>query len=199
MGLRERKKQETHKAIADIAFGLFAKRGFDGVTVAEIADAAHVSEKTVFNYFHSKEDILFDELPEREAALVAAVRNRKPGEAVLASLRRKQLEECGRMSSPGFAVFARIIEESPALRAKELEVMARFEQLLAEALRDELGLDDLDARIAATLVIGVQWQFFQLARERALQGKHGPAAARRLRADLQRAYAILERGLGDLG
>ena len=199
MGLRERKKVQTRQAISDRAFELFAARGFDRVTVAEVAAAADVSEKTVFNYFPTKEDLLFDEVPAREAALVEAIRDRAPGEPVLAALRRRQVAECGLLTSPAFAQFARIIEGSPAWRAKELEVMARFAQVLADALRAELRLDELEARVAASLCVGVEWQVFRLARERALAGRHGPAAARRLRADLERAYRLLERGLGDLG
>jgi len=199
MGLRDLKKQQTRKAIADTALRLFMKRGFDHVTVAEVAEAAGVSEKTVFNYFPSKEDIFFDEVDEREAALVAAVRDRRPGESILAALRRSQLAGCGRMCSEGFAGFARVIEASPHLRAKELEVMARFSATLANTLQDELGCSDLDARVAASLVVGVHWQFFVIARQRALAGRHGPAATRRLRADLGRAYELLESGLGELG
>jgi AcrR family transcriptional regulator len=198
MGLRELKKQRTREAIASTAFHLFEQRGFDRVTVAEVAEAAGVSVKTVFNYFPTKEDLLFDEVPARQAALVEAVRDRDPGESVPEALRRLQLAQCGRMASPGFAIFARIIEECPALRAKELEVMAGFEQVLADALERYAGLKPFDARIAATLLVGVQWQFFLLARERALAGKHGPAAARRLRAELKRAYEVLEGGLGAL-
>ncbi len=199
MGLRERKKEQTRKAISDTATDLFARRGFDHVTVAEVAEAAGVSQKTVFNYFGSKEDLLFDEVPALEASLVEAVRDRRPGETVLTALHRRQEAQCDRMASPGFAVFARIIEESPALRAKELEVHAGFVRVLTKALQDELGLDELDARVAASLVMGVQWQFFLLARERALAGRHGPGAATRLRASLARAYERLARGLGDLG
>ena len=197
--MRELKKQQTRQAIADTALRLFMKRGFEHVTVAEVAEEAGVSEKTVFNYFHSKEDLFFDEVDEREAALVAAIRDRRPDESVLAALRRTQLAGCGRMCSEGFAGFARVIEASPALRAKELEVMARFTRTLADTLQGELGCDDLDARVAASLLVGVHWQFFVIARQRALEGRHGPAAARRLRADLGHAYELLERGLGDLG
>ncbi|MEX0675416.1 MAG: hypothetical protein WD067_11620, partial [Gaiellaceae bacterium] len=82
-----------------------------------------------------------------------------PGESVPQALRRLQLAQCARMASLGFAIFARIIDESPALRSKELEVMANFERVLADALEREVGLNRLDARIAATLLIGVQWQF----------------------------------------
>ena len=199
MGLRETKKLQTRQEIADEAKRLFAVRGFDRVTVAEVAAAAGISEKTVFNYFPTKEDLFFDEVPKREALLVAAIRERESGESILAALRRLQVRECARLSSPGFANFARVIEESPALRAKELEVMAGFALVLTGAIQNELGIDERDARIAAGLLISVHRQVFQAARRQALAGKHGPAAVRRLRADLERAYDLLEHGLGGLG
>jgi AcrR family transcriptional regulator len=198
VGLRETKKLRTRQEIADTAMRLFATRGFDHVTVAEVAEAAGVSEKTVFNYFPSKEDLFYDEVPAREEALRQAIRGRRPGESILAALRRLQSGECQRLCSPGFAVFARIIEESPALRAKELEVMARFVLVLTEAIRDELGVDERDARVAAGLLVSIHRQLFLAARKQALEGKHGPAAVRRLRADLERAYEFLEHGLGEL-
>src|SRR5689334_7162740 len=141
MGLREAKKLRTRQEIAGEAMRLFVTRGFDHVTVADVAEAAGVSEKTVFNYFPTKEDLFFDEVPERQAELVAAVRDRKPGESILAGVRRMQLAHCGRMCSPGFEHFARIIEQSPALKARELEVMAWFVQLLTELIQTELGID----------------------------------------------------------
>jgi AcrR family transcriptional regulator len=199
VGLREFKKRRTREAIADTAMRLFVERGFDRVTVAEVAEAAGVSGKTVFNYFPTKEDLFFDEVDEREAAMLEAIRGREPGESIPAALRRRQLGDCGRMCSTGFADFARVIEESPALRAKELEVMARFTRSLARVLEEELGCDELNAQVAASLLIGVQWQFFVTARKRALEGRHGRAAERRLRADLERAYELLEGGIGDLG
>jgi len=198
VGLRESKKQETRREIADTAMRLFVQRGFDHVTVAEVAAAARVSEKTVFNYFPTKEDLFFDEVPEREAALVAAVRDRPAGESVVSGLRRLQAAQCPRLCSPGFATFARIIEESPALQAKELEVMARLTEALAEAIRTELGVPAIDAHIAANMLVGVHWQLFRNARAQALAGRQGPAAVRRLRSDLDRAYRLLENGLGAL-
>lgn len=198
MGLRECKKMRTRAEIADTAMRLFSERGFDRVTVAEVATAAGVSEKTVFNYFPTKEDLFFDEVPAREAALRDAVRQRMPGESVLAALHRLQAAECARLCSPGFAGFARIIEESPALQAKELEVMARFVRALAEAIETELALDERDARIVAGLLVSVHRQLFHSARRQALSGTHGPPAVRRLRADLDRAYALLEHGLHGL-
>ena len=198
VGLRESKKLHMRQEIADRAMQLFAQRGFDHVTVAEVAKAANVSEKTVYNYFPTKEDLFFDEVPEREAALVAAVTGRREGESVLKALHRLQTVECPRLSGPGFATFARIIEESTALKAKELEVMSHFVQVLTETLETELTLDERDARLAAGLLVSVHRQLFRAARKQALAGKHGPAAARRLRADLDRAYHLLEHGLGEL-
>ena len=198
MGLRESKKLRTRQEIADRAMQFFAQRGFDHVTVAEVAAAAGVSEKTVYNYFPTKEDLFFDEVPAREAALVAAIRERREGESILAALRGLQVSECPRMCSPGFATFARIIEESRALQAKELEVMARFANVLSEAIQTELAVDERDARIAAGLLVSVHWQLFRSARKLALAGKQGPAAIRRLRADLERAYQLLENGLTEL-
>jgi AcrR family transcriptional regulator len=198
VGLRETKKLRTRQEIADTAMRLFATRGFDHVTVAEVAEEAGVSEKTVFNYFPTKEDLFYDEVPAREEALRQAIRGRRPGESILTALRRLQSGECQRLSSPGFAGFARVIEESPALRAKELEVMARFVLVLTESIRDELGVDERDARVAAGLIVSIHRQLFLAARKQALEGKHGPAAARRLRADLERAYQFLEHGLGEL-
>jgi AcrR family transcriptional regulator len=197
-GLRESKKQQTRERIASEAMRLFATRGFDHVTVAEVADAAQVSEKTVFNYFPTKEDIFFDEAPARLAAIDAAVREREPGQSAIAALRELQGRDTKRLTSELFATFARIIEESPALQTKELDLMGHFADTLAETLRTELDISELDARVAANTIVGVQWQFFRDARKQALAGKHGPAAARKLKTDLARAYELLENGLATL-
>lgn len=198
MGLREQKKQETRKHIADEAMRLFVQRGFDQVTVAEVAEAAGVSEKTVYNYFTTKEDLFWDEVPEREAALVEAVRSRKPGESISAAVQRLQAGQCRRLSNPRFATFARVIEDSPALQAKELEVMARYSDALAGAIREELGVHELDAKIAANVLVGVLWQSFRNARAQALAGRSGPAAERKLRSELRQAFGLLEGGLAQL-
>ena len=198
MGLRETKKLRTREEIAGQAMRLFVTKGFDHVTVAEVAAAAGVSEKTVFNYFPTKEDLFFDEVPARQQALIDAVRDRAPGESVLDALRSLQEKQVHRLSSPGFVHFARVIENSPALKAKELEVMSGFAHALNYALAGE-GIPERDARIVASLLVSVHRQLFRTARELALAGKSGPAAVRRLRADSQRAFELLENGLGDLG
>jgi AcrR family transcriptional regulator len=198
VGLREAKRERTRQAIADHAMRLFVTRGFDAVTVSEIAAAADVSVKTVFNYFPTKEDIFFDEAPERERALIAFIRERRQGESIVAALHRMQSSHCSRMASEDFAHFARVIEDSPELQAKELDLIARFTQLLGTAIREELGVHEVDAKIAANLLMSVHWELFRNARRLAIEGRHGPAAARRLRTDLDRAYRLLEHGLGSL-
>ena len=198
MGLREAKKLQTRQTIAESAMGLFVKRGFDHVTVGEIAREAGVSEKTVFNYFPTKEDIFFDEVPERLETLAQAIRDRGPGQSLVEAMHKLHARECGRLASPGFAHFARTIAGSPPLQAKEMEVMGQFTDHLAATIREELGLHPSDAQIAANLLMSVHWQFFRNARAHALAGRSGPVAVRRLRGDLERAYHLLEHGLGAL-
>src|SRR6266516_1636569 len=101
MGLREAKKAQTRQAIAAAAMGLFATRGFDHVTVAEVARAAGVSEKTVFNYFPTKEDLFYDEVPERLEALTDAIRGRGSGQSLVEAMHGLHARQCGRLASPG--------------------------------------------------------------------------------------------------
>src|SRR3954468_6118357 len=86
-GLRERKKQRTRQLIAETAQRLFRERGFDAVTVVDVARAADVSEGTVFNYFRTKEDLFYGQMETFEARLVEAVRSRPAGQPVLTAFR----------------------------------------------------------------------------------------------------------------
>src|ERR671929_2130349 len=95
LGLRERKKQQTRQLIADTARRLFAERGFEQVTVAEVARAADVSEQTVFNYFPTKEDLVYWRLGSFEEELLATIRERQSGESALAAFRRFLLAQRG--------------------------------------------------------------------------------------------------------
>jgi AcrR family transcriptional regulator len=195
VGLREQKKQETREAIADAALRLFVERGFDAVTVAEIAEAARVSEKTVFNYFPTKEDLFFDHADEREAALLESLRERKPGESMLSALRRTAAASCERMGTAEFAGFARLIDQSAALQNKERQMFARFTQAVADELIRE-GAPEAEAWVASSAVAGAYACMFATARKRALSGQHGPDAVKVLRKETQRAFTLLEHGLG---
>src|SRR3954452_13791250 len=131
-GLRERKKERTRRHIADTARRLFAERGFERVTVAQIAREAEVSEATVFNYFPTKEDLFYSRLEAFEAELLEAIRHREPRTSVLAAFRAFLFGQRGvfAMDVPGgeeeatrqIRTITRVITESPALLARERQV-----------------------------------------------------------------------------
>src|SRR5215510_13052737 len=108
-GLRERRKRETRQAISDIATRMFVARGFDEVTIAQVADAAGVAKMTVTNYFPRKEDLVFDRAEAVERHLADIIAARAPGEGMLAAIRRDYAKAVARadptlgLSSPGFA------------------------------------------------------------------------------------------------
>src|SRR5215210_7257193 len=120
-GLRERKKQQTRESIAQAARRLFLERGFDAVTVDEVAREAAVSRKTVFNYFPAKEDLFFSGLELFETELLGAIRARGPGESILAAFARFVTDPGGLLASTDPAAVERLhtlnrlIAQSPAL------------------------------------------------------------------------------------
>jgi AcrR family transcriptional regulator len=201
-GLRERKKQRTREVIAAAAHSLFRERGFEAVTVADVARAADVSEGTVFNYFPTKEDLFYSQMEVFEAALIQAVRERPPGESVLAAFRRfvltrsEQLAEAER--GEVVAQAARIITGSRALQAREREVVEVYTGELAALIAEETGAgaEDVEPRAVAYALMGVQRALSRQVRSSALEGKRGPKLAAEVTAQGKRAFARLERGLG---
>lgn len=204
MGLRERKKEQTRQLIAETARRLFAERGFDQVTVAEIAHAADVSQQTVFNYFPTKEDLVFWRLGAFEDDLLAAVRDRSPGESALAAFQRFLLSRQGVLRSPEpevreqLAALMRTIDESPALLAREQQIYARYTDALATLLAEEAspGGDDVEPWVAANAMTGVHRALVRHARRRVRDGAREPALADEIRAHGEQAFALLELGLG---
>lgn len=140
-GLRERKKQQTRDAIAETAKTLFAQRGYDAVTVAQIADAANVSVKTLFKYFESKEDLFFENEDELCERILACVRERAPGESALDAVRR--LFEASTAEVPSILVefegFRRTLEGHATLQSRLRRMWERYEEALAELLASETG------------------------------------------------------------
>ena len=141
LGRRERKKAATRKALADAALELFLARGFDDVGVREIAEAADVSTATLFKHFPTKESLVFDRDADREAALIAAVRERPPGLSVFAALREYLRGTIAAMepASPHLVAYLALIENSEALRAYSRRMWLRHETTLAQAIFDETG------------------------------------------------------------
>jgi AcrR family transcriptional regulator len=203
-GLRERKKQQTRRLIADTARRLFAERSFDDVTVAEVARAAEVAEATVFNYFPSKEDLFYSGLEAFEEALLSAVRERQPGESVLAAFGRFVLEPRGLLAAEDDAVehlagITRVITESPALLAREQRIFAGYTDSLAALIAEETRAraDAIEPWVAANALMGVHRALVHYARRQVVAGTRNPRLARRVRAQGRQALAALERGLGD--
>src|SRR3954470_23180200 len=131
-GLRERKKQQTRELIAETARRLFSERGFEAVTVAEIARAADVSTQTVFNYFPTKEDLVYWRLESFEEELLSSIRDRPAGEPVLTAFGRFVRAPRGMLGSPDpetrerLAGVTRMIVESPSLLAREQQIFAGY-------------------------------------------------------------------------
>jgi AcrR family transcriptional regulator len=203
LGLRERKKQRTRQLIAETALRLFTERGFDAVTVAEVARAADISEGTVFNYFPTKEDLFYDQMESFEEALIEAVRARAPGESVLGAFRRFVLERSGRLAAEETAdvitTAARLVADSPALQAREREIVDRSTRSLAALLAEETGASATDAEplTVATALMGTQRALAALVHTSVLAGERGPKLAAKVRAQGRRAFARLEHGLSD--
>jgi AcrR family transcriptional regulator len=206
-GLRERKKQLTREAIAAAAFDLFVERGFEGVTVAAVARQATVSEATVFNYFPTKEDLVFGRLEEFEAGLVQAVRARPPGQPVLAAFGEFLMGSHGLLGSAEpearakLAAVSRIIADSPALQARERQVYDRYTRTLAAIVAEQRGVgsDDFESWVVANAVIGVHRGLVEFVRRSVLAGRSGPGLTRATRAQAKRALAVLGAGLAEYG
>jgi AcrR family transcriptional regulator len=200
-GLRERKKQRTRALIAATAHRLFSERGFDAVTVAEVARAAEVSEGTVFNYFPTKEDLFYSGMEAFEADLVDAVRQRPVGEPVLTAFRRFLLDQLGRLADDEVAgvvaTAARLVDASRALQGREREIVAHATHALANLVAAETGAPpgDVEASAVAAALMGVQRALATHVQARVLDGAHGPELAAEARAQAERAIRRLETGL----
>ncbi|WP_030318118.1 TetR family transcriptional regulator [Streptomyces sp. NRRL B-3229] len=155
-GLRERKKQQTYESVSEIAIRLFLEKGFDAVSVAEIAAAAGISKPTLFRYFPVKEDLVLHRIADHEDEAARVVR--ESGEAPLVALRRHFLEGLergdpvtGLSDHPQVLAFHRLLYGTPSLVARAHGHLERQEAALAEVLGG-----DLDARLAAGQIIAVR-------------------------------------------
>lgn len=198
-GLRERRKRETRQAISDIATGMFASRGFDQVTIAEIAAAAGVAKMTVTNYFPRKEDLVFDRAEGIIRHLADVVASRAPGESLLAAVRRDYADAVARgdvtlgLSSPAFA---RMILDAPALTGRALEMLSEREQALGDAIAAETGTDTTQQRVVAAMLASVHRVLSGEATQRSLAGQSRAEIQAVLAAEATTAFDLLEPSLG---
>ena len=207
MGLREDKKEQARRQIAETAWRLFAERGFERVTVAEVAEQARVAKATVFNYFPTKEDLLFSRLEAYGLRLVDAVAARPAGEPALAAFRRNLLATGGLLGQAEagdphamerLRTLNRVILASPALQAREHQAMAATAGALAGLLATETGAaaGDPAPRVAANALVGVQRALVDETRRLTAAGSDPAGIAAAVRRFGERAFALLERGLG---
>ncbi|MGI8331623.1 TetR/AcrR family transcriptional regulator [Actinomadura scrupuli] len=204
LGLRERKKQETRRRISDVATGLFLMRGFDNVTVADVARSADVSVNTVFNYFKTKEDLFFDRQAEVTEQAARDFRARAPGESAVALFRRRFLEGLEHNSdhtgfNEGADTWARTVMASPALVARQREIGEQAEEALARALAEDTGAgpDDLTPRIAAAMIMAASHRLVEEITRRKAAGETLGEMRQSVRVAAERTFDLLESGLGD--
>jgi AcrR family transcriptional regulator len=156
--LRERKRALTREAILAAAERLFEERGFDNVTVAEVADAANVSVKTLFVYFRSKEDLVFTDTWLLDLALDALAHRAvgvTHGEAVSRAL-VGVLRSGEQTASQGIEGFHRGYGESQALRSRILRLWAEYEDRITAFLAEEAGAGPTPAmRLKAIELVGI--------------------------------------------
>jgi AcrR family transcriptional regulator len=192
-GLRERKKTETRRAIADAALALATERGPNDLTVDDIAAAAGVSPRTVFNYFASKEEAILGVDPDRRRALLERLEARPTGEPPLEALRMAFQESTGDgAGAVAWRARARLARDHPQLNAAYLASFASLEDELTAALAGRLDVDgaaDPLPRLAVTIALTAM----RVAVDHALAaGRSEPAD---LAAAVDAAFAAVAGGL----
>ena len=206
-GLRERKKRLMRRQLSDAATRMFLERGFDAFRVVEVAEACGVSEKTVFNYFPTKEALVLDRLEATMSALRTGLADGSV-RPVAAALRILDADLAAMLSSvtghgdPPAAIaayrrFGDLIRGTPSLRAYQSELMDRFVAVAAEVLAERAGMrpEDPEPQIAASALLGL-WRVQFESLRRHLDGTLTPAEThRRVAADVRRAARLIDAGL----
>jgi AcrR family transcriptional regulator len=204
-GLRERKKQRTLEAICQTATTLMLERGFDNVSMADIAAAADVSKMTVFNYFPTKEDIILCQIEDHTDEAARVVRSRPVDESPLTALRRHFLDRIA-AADPAVGVngdkrileFTRLVIETPSLMLRFTDQQLRAQHSLTAALAEVSGTDELTAVVAASQIVNVQRTLTTRNLTCILQGADQVKLRVTAAAEAERAFQLLERGLGQL-
>jgi AcrR family transcriptional regulator len=206
-GLRERKKRQMRQQLTDTATEMFVERGFDAVRITEIADACGVSEKTVFNYFPTKESLILDHPDATMASLRTSLAD--PGLTPIEAALRILAGELNAMTSwldaqPDLAEasakvrrFNVLIQTTPSLRAYQRDMTDQLVAVAAEVLAHRAGMstDDPEPQIAATALLGL-WQVQFGSLRKYLDGARTPAQVRKaVTADVRRAARLIDTGL----
>jgi AcrR family transcriptional regulator len=209
-GLRERKKRLTRQLISDTATRMFLEQGFDEVRVADVAAACEVSEKTVYNYFPTKEALIFDRFEDMETdvrrALGPEAVTPSPVEAavavIIAELRSfGDWDDAGPFDPTMIRRFADLVQQTPALRAAQREMTDRVVQVAAEAMAARAGVNpaDPEPQIAANAIVGL-WRVQYLALARYADGdRSAKDLLEVVIAEVRRAARLIDTGLWSFG
>ncbi|MFI5957588.1 TetR/AcrR family transcriptional regulator [Cryptosporangium sp. NPDC051539] len=196
----ERGGPQTRARILEVANRMFLERGYEAVTVAEIAREAGVSKVTVFNHFLRKEDLFMDRATDAVDLLRSAVRDRAPGVDALTSLRdtsfrlldtRHPLSGVSDRSEP----FFRTIAESPALVARARAIASELQTTLTDELDRDPAFAGDGTLLAAFFIAGYSAVFVETARRR-VAGEPTTTVVEDQRVRLERLFAALRDGLG---
>jgi AcrR family transcriptional regulator len=206
--LRERKKRLMRQQLSDTATVMFLERGFDAVRVTEIAEACGVSQKTVFNYFPTKESLILDRLEATMASLRTGLADPgvPPVQAALQILDRELGALTSWLAAQDDSVqaaamiqrFGTLIAATPSLRAYQSDMTGQFVAAAAAILaeRAAMSADDPEPQIAATALLGL-WHIQFQALSKYLDGTRTPAQGRQaVTADVRRAAHLIDTGLG---
>lgn len=202
-GLREHKKRMTRQQISDAATWMFAERGYDHVRIADVAESVGVSEKTVYNYFPTKESLVFDREEEITADIVAALRDRGAATSPVQALVTYMRDEGMRYGDvPPEAIwmlraFDDLVTSTPELVAAGRAMTSRIIGAIATQLAQELELDprDPEPQIVAHALMGL-WELRESCMSRRIEdGLTGPALQGAVQDDVARAARVLETGL----
>ncbi len=203
LSLRERKKQATRTLLMDTALSLFEERGFENVSVAEVAEAAEVSKATVFNYFPTKEDLVLVGAKHHIGEAAQVVRDRPVGQTPHGALRQYHMEMLrnrepltGLSDNPVVMRVHRVVRRSPDLVLKAMDIRRRSAELVAQALIEE-GSPELTARLAAAQLMHAQHILSQLNVHRVNAGESPEAIYPDAVAAAEHAFQLLEHGIGD--
>ncbi|HEX2300285.1 MAG TPA: helix-turn-helix domain-containing protein [Pseudonocardiaceae bacterium] len=193
-GRRERRKAELRARISDAATALFLQRGFDEVSVSEIAEAADVARPTVFAHFARKEDLLFDRHPEAAELLIRAIRERSGDITPVRALGDALLGLAAQghplaVISADFAPFWRLVAGSRALQARARELAEKIEAELARVL-GETGA--ADPELTAAFLVAAYRSVHLTAIRRVLAGDAVPDVAAEHTARVRAAFDTVD-------
>ncbi|RZU12679.1 TetR family transcriptional regulator [Kribbella rubisoli] len=205
-GLRERKKRAMRQQLSDAAAHMFLEQGYDAMRVADVAEACGVSEKTVFNYFPSKEALVLDRLePTADALRTYLADPAIPPVAAMLKVLDDELQGISANLITTEAVtryqrFGDLIHATPSLRAYQSDVAERFADVAAEVLASRFGLEpeDPEPQVAAAALLGLWKIQFRALRTHLRPGQPIQDAIDAAAADVERAAGLIEAGLATL-